>query len=94
MRFEQIIATVARLAIAKVREICGVVSFASDMRLHLWQVRKPLGMPCYSGSLSGSSPLDDLPGRINPGLAGSKRGKQLCQLRLATATCPAGFVTA
>ena len=94
MRFEQIIATVARLAIAEVREICGVVSFASDMRLHLWQVRKPLGMLCYSGSLPGSSRLDDLPGGINTRQPGSKRGKQLSQLRLATATCPAGIVAA
>ena len=93
MRFEQIIATVARLAAAKVREICGVVSFASDMRLHLWQVRTPLGLLCYSGSLPGSS-LDDLPGGINTRLDGSKRGQKLLQARLATATCPAGFATA
>ncbi len=92
MRFEQIIAPVARLAIAQGREICGVM-FASGMRLHLWQARKPLGMPCYSGSLSGSS-LDQLPDGVNRPLDGSKRGNQRSQLRLATATCPAGSVTA
>jgi hypothetical protein len=94
MRLEQIIATVARLAMAQVREICGVVSFASGMRLHLWQVRKPLGTLCYAGCMSGSSLLDDLPGGINARRCSSKRGKQLYQLRLATATCPAGIAAA
>ena len=90
MRFEQIIEPVTRALAIAVREICGVVLFAG-MRLHLWQVRKPLGMPSYPGSV-GSSPLDDP--RINTGLTGSKRGNQLSQLRLATASCPAGTTTA
>jgi hypothetical protein len=85
MRFEQIIAPVARcLAIAKVREICGVV-FVSSMRLHLWQVLEPLGMPMYSGSVTGS-PLAGDPERINA-RPGSKRGNQPRQFRLATADC-------
>ena len=74
MRFEQIIAPVARCLALAVREICGVVLFADSMRLHLWQVRKPLGMPSYSGSdLMSSLPVDDA-GRINTGNPGSKRG--------------------
>ena len=55
MRFEQIIVTVAhRLAIAEVRVITVIDSFATAMRLHLWLLRTNLGMPSYPGSDSMS----------------------------------------
>jgi len=93
MRFEQIIAPVARcLAIAKVREICGVM-FDSSMRLHRWQVLEPLGMPSYSGAVTGS-PLDGDTERTNTRLLGSKRGNRPSQFRLAIADCSTGIASA
>ena len=98
MRSEQIIAAVTRqTVIAVVREIEAVVSFHA-LRLHLWLQRMPLGMPAYSGSVSGSLSLasDSLPGNsgaINPN-PGSKRGRRQCQPFMAFASCPAGTAKA
>jgi hypothetical protein len=92
MRFEQIITAVTRsLAIAQVREITVVESFAVAIRLHLWLLRTTLGMPSY--------PRFDLKqsqdaGRINFGRLGCKRGRGQSQLVLVTASCPAGFASA
>ena len=94
MRFEQIIAAVTRcLAIAQVREISVVDSFAAAMRLHLWLLRTAFGMPTYPGS-DLMSPSDA--GRINTGEPGSKRGRLLSQPMLVTtaASCPAGLAAA
>jgi hypothetical protein len=89
MRFEQIIATVARsVAIATVREIEAVVSFVNATCLHLWQQRMPLGMPAYSGCLL-VSPFDGDAGWINSADPGSKRGCLRYQPMLALASCPA-----
>jgi hypothetical protein len=96
---EQIIAAVTRTSvITVVREIEAVVSFARTLRLHLWLHRMPLGMPAYSGSMSGSLSLgsDKQPGNsgtINPN-PGSKRGRRQCQPILAFASCPAGIANA
>lgn len=85
MRFEHIIATVVRrLAIAEVRVITVVDSFATAMHLHLWLLRTNLGMPSYSGS-DLMSLSDARPGE--PGLPGCKRGSLPCQPILAIAGC-------
>ncbi len=92
MRYEQIIATVARrLAIAEVREIKVVETFAAAMRLHLWLLRTSLGMPAYSGS--DPSPTGDT-SWINTGNPGCKRGRLQSQPLLVTAGCPAGLTSA
>ncbi len=92
MRIEQIIATVARrLAIAEVREITVVESFAAALRLHLWRLRTSLGMPSYSGSDLMS--FDDA-GWLNTGKPGCKRGRPQSQFALVTVGTPAGLTTA
>lgn len=97
MRFEHNIATVARLAIAQVREILVVESFAAATSLHLWLQRTSLGILAYPGSdlrsLGDLMSLDDL-GRINTGSPGCKRGSMPSQPMLVTAGCPAGFASA
>ncbi len=93
MRIEQIIAAVTRtLVVANVREICRVVTFVAASRLHRWQMRMLLGMPCYcslplSGDLSRFIDIDDRDGRAVCFSQGGKRGKQLGQLNLAPANC-------
>ena len=88
MRIEQIIAAVTRTLVnAIVREIRGVVSFVAALRLHLWQMRTSLGMPCYAGSITPSLRMDDSFDRAQCCSRGSKRGKQPGQPILATAKC-------
>lgn len=86
MRFDHIITTIARLAIAQAREVRGVVS-SDFMRLHEWLASEPLGKSVYLDFLP-SPALGGL--RINPGSTGMKRGS-LHQSPRLTASCPAGI---
>lgn len=89
MRFEQVIIAVTRpVVVATVREIKVVVSFVSELTLHLCQQRKTLGMPAYSSG-SFMSPMDDM-GRQSAEMAGGQRGRLRLEPIWADATCSTG----
>ena len=102
MRFEQIIAAVARIvAVVDVRTKFGVVSFASAENLLSWptcghQQRMPLGMSSYLSHLGCYlDHLDSKPGQVDsePGRVG--RREQSCRpAMLATACLPAATAAA
>ena len=79
MRYEQIIATVARtLVIRTVREIEAVCTFVSSVDFHLSNLRTSMGMPALAYAAHASYPswssLDDANGGIKPGMFSCKQG--------------------
>lgn len=93
MRIEQVIAAVARpVAVAIVREIKAVVSFACNANLHhLWLQRMALGMPAYACVPSSTSTSS---GQMD-GMKHDRRGHQVGRLCWrpsgVPAFCQAGF---
>lgn len=89
MRFEQVITAVTRpVVVATVREIKVVMSFVSDMRLHLCLQRSSLGMPAYAGALF-VSPVGET-NRQYARFPGIQRGGLCPQPIWADATCVVG----
>ena len=93
MRIEQITAAVARpVAVAIVREIKAVVSFACDTRLHhLWLQRMPLGMPAYACVPSSTSTFRGNTRGIKRDLRGMQVGRLQRRCISGPAFCPVGF---
>jgi hypothetical protein len=93
MRIEQITAAVARpVAVAIVREIKAVVSFACDTRLHhLWLQRMPLGMPAYACVPSTATTLRGGTGGLKRNVSGHQCDRLLWRPSGVPAFCPMGF---
>lgn len=94
MRIEQIIAVVARFAVAEVREIRRVVSFVATCLHRAWQMRMLLGLLPDTGSPTGSFLRSSIDSSRSYPFGGNKRGNRPFQLCLATAACPAEAATA